>query len=585
MVDIRAMPGAKPRGVLSALLVVTIVMSAFVFAPVRAANPGPALSVNVAANRHAISPDIYGMNFADPALARELHLPVDRWGGNSTSRYNWTTNVHNTGSDYYYENIAGGETTDQFVDADRAHGTKPIITVPLIGYVSKASPANHPFNCGFRVSKYGAQQQTDGYDPDCGNGLHTDRTPITGNDPLDTSVPTDKSFVQNWVAHFVARYGPAASGGVPFYDLDNEPVLWDSTHRDVHPGALTYDELRSRTQTYAAAVKAGDPTAQTLGPSDWGWPAYFDTNVAGDRAAHGNVPLGRWYLQQMQVYEQAHGVRILDYFDEHFYPQASGVALSPAGDAATQALRLRSTRALWDPTYTDESWIGQVIAAIPLFHGWVDATYPGTKLAFGEYNWGGLESINGALAEADVLGIFGRERVDLATIWSPPTNAQPGAFAFRMYRNYDGAGASFGDTRVQSASADQGQLAIYGAQRTADGAVTLMVINKTGGDLRSALSLAGYTPNGMAQVYSYSPTNLNRIVRQADLPVNAGGFTATYAANAITLVVLAPPAIPLPLPPGPRPTAPPLSSSPPPLPLPRPTVPTLGVPPPVPGRR
>ncbi len=570
---------------LSALLVFAATVTvAFTFAPVRAANTGPALSVNIAANRHAISPDIYGMNFADPTLARELRLPVDRWGGNSTSRYNWTTNVYNTGSDYFYENIATGETTDQFVDADRAHGTKPIITVPLIGYVSKASPANHPFNCAFRVSNYGAQQQTDGYDPDCGNGLHTDGTPITGNDPLDTSVATDGSFVQNWVAHFVARYGPAASGGVPLYDLDNEPVLWDSTHRDVHPGALTYDELKSRTQTYAAAVKAGDPTAQTLGPSDWGWLAYFDTNVAGDRAAHGNLPLGQWYLQQMQAYEQAHGVRILDYFDEHFYPQESGVALSPAGDAATQALRLRSTRGLWDPTYTDESWIGQVIEAIPRFHGWIDASYPGTKIAIGEYNWGGLESINGALAEADVLGIFGRERVDLATIWSPPATGQPGAFAFRMYRNYNGNGASFGDTGVQSASADQGQLAIYGAQRTADGAVTLMVINKTGGDLRSALALSGYMPNGQAQVYSYSLANLNRIVRQADLPVGARGFTATYAANAITLVVLTPPAQPLPLPPVPQPSAPPLSS-PPPLPLPRPTVPIIGIPSPVPGRR
>jgi len=29
------------------------------------------------------------------------------------------------------------------------------------------------------------------------------------------------------------------------------------------------------------------------------------------------------------------------------------VSLAPAGDASTQALRLRTTRSLWDPTYTD----------------------------------------------------------------------------------------------------------------------------------------------------------------------------------------------------------------------------------------
>ena len=49
------------------------------------------------------------------------------------------------------------------------------------------------------------------------------------------------------------------------------------------------------------------------------------------------------------------------------------------------------------------------------------------------------------LAQADVLGIFGRENLDLATLWSPPDSSQPGAFAFRMYRNYDTNGHGFGN--------------------------------------------------------------------------------------------------------------------------------------------
>src|SRR5512144_1894007 len=46
---------------------------------------GPALAVDAAADQHPISPDIYGLNFADPKLAAELRLPVDRWGGNRTT--------------------------------------------------------------------------------------------------------------------------------------------------------------------------------------------------------------------------------------------------------------------------------------------------------------------------------------------------------------------------------------------------------------------------------------------------------------------------------------------------------------------
>ena len=143
-------------------------------------------------------------------------------------------------------------------------------------------------------------------------------------------------------------------------------MLWHYTHRDVHPEPVGYDELRERTIQYAAAVKAVDPQAQILGPTVWGWTAYFYSALdqAGggmwwlnpsDRKAHGDVPLVAWYLQQMNAYEQEHAVRILDYLDLHYYPQAGGVALQPAGDAATQVLRLRATRSLWDPSYTDES--------------------------------------------------------------------------------------------------------------------------------------------------------------------------------------------------------------------------------------
>jgi hypothetical protein len=169
----------------------------------------------------------------------------------------------------------------------------------------------------------------------------------------------------------------------------------------------------------------------------------------------------------------------------------------------------------------------------------VEAYYPGTKLAISEYNWGALDHINGALTQADVLGIFGREQLDLATLWEPPSANQPGAFAFRMYRNYDGAGNQFGNTSVQAVSSDQGQLAIYAARRSSDGALTLMIINKTGGDLTSEVALANFTPQPMAQVFRYSAANLNAIVQEAEQPVTNDGFTATFPANSMTLVVLA----------------------------------------------
>ncbi|MEP7358845.1 MAG: endoglucanase, partial [Anaerolineales bacterium] len=227
----------------------------------------------------------------------------------------------------------------------------------------------------------------------------------------------------------------------------------------------------------------------------------------------------------------------------HMYPQANGVALSPAGSAANQQLRLRSTRSLWDPTYVDESWIGEPVNLIPRMRAWVAADYPGTRLAVTEYNWGALDHLNGALAEADVLGIFGREGVDLAALWDPPSANQPGAFALRMYRNYDGAHHRFGDTGVQAASADQSIIAIYAARRASDGALTLMVINKTpssSAPLTSTVSLSGFAPAPSALVYRYSGANLHAIMPQPSQVVTASGFTATFPGASITLFVIQP---------------------------------------------
>ncbi|MEU4215760.1 glycoside hydrolase family 44 protein [Actinoplanes sp. NPDC026623] len=515
--------------------------------------PGPAaaaagltLSVNAAGARHPISADIYGLNGADPAFAAEIGMPVARWGGNASSRYNFTNHTYNTGSDWYFENIVAGpdNTVESFVKTNRDRGTKQVVAVPMIGWVAKDSPSSHPFACGFPATRFPAQDGFDQWDANCGNGK-LDGANLTGADPADTSVRVDASFAGDMVSHLVSQFGAANHGGVRIYELDNEPVLWSSTHRDVHPEAVSYDELGAKSTATAAAIKAADPSAAVLGPSGWGYCEWVASGLDGcgpgaDAAAHGGLNLSQWYLKNMKGFSDAHGgLRTLNYFDQHYYPQIGG-----GTDPESDALRLRSTRSLWDPTYVEESWIGPSgVNAPPLqfirtMKAWVAQYYPGTKVAITEYNWGALNDINGALAQAEVLGIFGREGLDLATIWGEPQPEQPGAYAFRMYRDYDRAGGRFGDVSVSSASSDQGRLAVYAAQRSADKALTLMIINKTDGDLPAPLSVDGFPGDGTAQRFTYSPADLTSIVRGEDLAVHRRTIDATYPANSITLLVL-----------------------------------------------
>jgi hypothetical protein len=107
-----------------------------------------------------------------------------------------------------------------------------------------------------------------------------------------------------------------------------------------------------------------------------------------------------------------------------------------------------------------------------------------------------------------------------------------------MYRNYDGHGGTFGSTSVRAVSSDQDRLAVYAATRGRHGALTMMVINKTGSAIRAPIRLRHFAAGHRARVFRYSAAHLHEIVRGTAVAVNHGRLTATYPASSITLLVL-----------------------------------------------
>merc|ERR1712154_747698 len=68
------------------------------------------------------------------------------------------------------------------------------------------------------------------------------------------------------------------------------------------------------------------------------------------------------------------GQRVLDILDVHYYPAASGASMDcDENDATKVANRLQAPRSLYDPAYTDPSWINTEIALIPRFQGYIDS--------------------------------------------------------------------------------------------------------------------------------------------------------------------------------------------------------------------
>jgi hypothetical protein len=206
-------------------------------------------------------------------------------------------------------------------------------------------------------------------------------------------------------------------------------------------------------------------------------------------------------------------------------------------DPATELLRNSSTRQFWDTNYVDPSWINSVIALIPRLKGWVTTNYPGTKIGVTEYTWGAESDMNGATAQADILGIFGREGLDLATHWTTPVSNTPAYLAMKMYRNYDGNKSTFGDTSVLASVPNPDDVSAFGAVRTSDGALTLMVINKdiTNNSLIH-IGITNFNSVGVAQRWQL--TSANAISNLASVKLTNSVLGDMLPPKSITLYVL-----------------------------------------------
>ncbi len=401
-----------------------------------------------------ISPRIYGIAFAD--APKELGATQHRWGGNTTSRYNPDVEAWNTATDWFFQNVKI-DSTETFLGKAEAAGGTAAVTVPMLGWVAKDTKSY-----SFPVGEYGPQSKVDPEDPkkDRGNGQTSGGVELTAN-PERANVKSTPEMMKAWIARLREADKKAGKRRVVQWILDNEPALWNSTHRDVHPWPTTYDELLEKTLQYAKVIREADPEGEIAGPAAWGWPAYFYSAKdakegffwSPDRKAHGGEPLLAWYLRKLRAEGEKDKKRYLDVLDVHFYPQGENIQnrdMTGADDVYTSQRRFRATRSLWDKSYVDESYIKDRIFLIPRMKELIDQNYPGTKLQIGEWNFGAEQHVSGALAIAEAFGRFAEFGVDSAFYWQAPKKELPAYQGFLAYRNYDGQGAHFHDELVKT---------------------------------------------------------------------------------------------------------------------------------------
>jgi hypothetical protein len=217
-----------------------------------------------------------------------------------------------------------------------------------------------------------------------------------------------------WLTKIQTTYGTGVWDNL-IIGLDNEPDWWNTTHYDVHPTAVDIGTAWTNNLAYASAIKQAFPSIKIIGPD---WVDYWSTSDLST------------YLQNIAAYRTAHGVQLIDYLDLHFYPGYNSLSFSCTG--MSDATRLQTPRLLWDSTYPDptDNVFGGPMYLIPRYKALIAQTNAQVKLAITEYNFGLDSCASGAVAQAELLAVFGRYGLDMATRWGSDPNATPA--------NYDG---------------------------------------------------------------------------------------------------------------------------------------------------
>jgi hypothetical protein len=489
-------------------------------------------TINVNNGRKPISPFIYGTNTYQAISTDLLNPTITRFGGNRASTYNWETNASNAGSDYIYNsdswwvgatginislgNISGSVIQAQ-VDSAKKVNRANIVTLQALGYV--AADENGPVSC---------------YAP-CNRWI-----PIFSDKPGQSyQYPPDKTdnavYCDEEMAWLLKKYGPASSGGIKYYQIDNEPDLWQSTHSYIQKKLITPIELAQKNEAFGKMIRRMDPSGRILGFSSYGWYGLVTVDL-------------KTYLTEMKTRSNAYGKPLIDIFDWHFYPND----LQNFTGNKTWDL-LQAPRTLWDSKYYiaggggPMGYYGQAPQLIRRYNNIINQEFAGLRMSISEWNASYDESsIYTGLYVSDILGVYGQENIEVATYFDRPS--QYAATGFKLFTNFDGNNSTYGDTYVEAITSDLPNATIYASTESAsnDGKLHVVVISKNmNGSVSGTFTINGSKSYTKAEVYYFDGSSQN-IKKAADITaITSNAFTYTLPQHSAVHFVLSSPVSPV----------------------------------------
>jgi hypothetical protein len=525
----------------------------------------------------AVSPYIYGVSHGDVEAMHEMGVAIRRQGGNLSSVYDWRTGFTSAGADWYFENRKMLETPHPQENwwvvihrENKQHGMKTFVTLPS-EWIAKDDKS-----VGFPKSLYPDCEEFAPDRPEACNGKLKQKDkegkPIElrcGKEPTNNGKHVDSEYNVDLLRYCIkdAGFGTAAQGGIDIVALDNEPMLYIETHRDMWCKGFSADDYWARTVRTAESLHKVDPSVKVAGPALWGWTAYIHSSgdmqyrVEHDMGWGNNAklpdyakygPFARDFMRRAAEYKKKNGRELIDIFVFHGYPMTKQLDWGNRDKFANpspelQELRVRDVRKFWDESYRDpETWMGKEdwangnVAYVPLMRRWMKEVGWNAPIGIGEYDHAGPEGgldISSAVAQAETFAAFARVELAYAMYWADPRKHSPVYFAFKMFRNPDGQRTAVGDHFQVGEVSDPNSVGVYVFKDLQKKVASVVLTNKRAAKgAKVTIALGAAVPAQKAKRYEFSRANLKAIGELPPLDVSGPSMVVDLAPMSVVRV-------------------------------------------------
>ena len=524
------------------------------------------INVDASQNRKSVSPYIYGKNnslSADPSSP----LSLAKWqrlkdsgiklfrenGGNNATKYNWRLKL--TSHPDWYNNVYG---TDWDFEAksldDNIPEAQGMYSFQLIGTVA-ANKSNNFNDWGYNSSQWwpGVAQNLAGGGT-ANTNWNASKALVEGNTSLylkDWPADSTVGILDKWFGGEVGSLNLNKSS-FKYWNMDNEPEIWEGTHDDVMPNQLSAEDFMQRYFAVAKKARAKFPEIKLVGAvpcSEWFWFAWPDGKGNSGKITSGGKSYTwiEFFIKRIGEEQRATGIRLLDVVDLHTYLDAKDNA------ALLQVHRVFYDKSFdypgangikllgasgWDANLTKEYIFARINDWLNQYLG----TDHGVTLGSTESGWNdGFNQMELALNYASTLGVFANEGVELYTPWFWSPSYWEVVHLFSHYNK---------NISIKSTSSDENNLSAYSTTNANNDSLTVVFVNRYTNEKTVKVTLSNINiPNGTYQLLTLNnlPANnstetfnshSSNALKSTTVAVLDGTFTLILPALSISSAIL-----------------------------------------------